>query len=201
MIRRDHPKTIVPVGDDGFVYQSFSANTAIVQDMSIEGVHFRRNWSSPEDIGWKCLAVNLSDLASLGAKPNFAQVSLAVPKNTKDEDILGFYRGMLKLADQWKMEIVGGDLCSSPGPWIVDVSCIGEVSHPLGRSRAESGDEVYVTGSLGLSSLGLSLLQKSDEKIISIENTSNDKKTDSLSFDKIESDNFQKSKAVTKHRR
>jgi thiamine-monophosphate kinase len=160
LVNRHHPNTLVGLGDDAFVFKSFAGNTVIAQDMMIENVHFKTNYFGPSDLGYKALAVNLSDLAAMGAKPHFAQVSLAVPKDVTEEWILSFYSGMLSLADQYKMEIVGGDLSQSPGPIMIDVSIVGEVSEAYLRSGAQAGDWLAVTGPLGLSHTGRLALEK-----------------------------------------
>jgi len=164
LVSRHHPGTLVPLGDDAFVYKSFTENTVIAQDMMIENVHFKTNYFSPSDLGHKALAVNLSDLAAMGARPHFAQVSLALPKDVTEDWILSFYSGMLSLADQFQMEIVGGDLCLSPSqnssPVIIDVSVVGETTEPFLRSGAQSEDWLAVTGPLGLSHTGRIALEK-----------------------------------------
>jgi thiamine-monophosphate kinase len=160
LVNRRHPDTLVALGDDGFVFRSFAENTVIAQDMMVENVHFKSNYFGPSDLGHKALAVNLSDLAAMGARPHFAQVSLAVPLDVTEEWILSFYAGMLSLADQYKMEIVGGDLSKSPGPVMVDVSVVGEVSEAFTRSGAQAGDWLAVTGPLGLSHTGRLALEK-----------------------------------------
>lgn len=160
LVNRQHPRTLVALGDDAFVFKSFRENTVIAQDMMVENVHFKRGYFSPSDLGYKALAVNLSDLAAMGARPHFAQVSLAIPKDIPDEWVLGFYAGMLQLADQHQIEIVGGDLSLSPGPIMVDVSVVGEVSEAYTRSGAMAGDWLAVTGPLGLSQAGRLALEK-----------------------------------------
>ncbi|MGZ3747019.1 MAG: thiamine-phosphate kinase [Pseudobdellovibrionaceae bacterium] len=160
LVRRNHPGTLVELGDDAFVFKSFTQNTAINQDMLVENVHFKTSYFSPSDLGYKALAVNLSDLAAMGAKPHFAQVSLALPQDVTEEWILDFYSGMLSLADQFEMEIVGGDLGLSPGPIMIDVSTVGEVREAFRRSGAQSGDWLAVTGPLGLSYTGQLALEK-----------------------------------------
>jgi thiamine-monophosphate kinase len=160
LVNRHSPRTVVPLGDDAFVFKSFAENTVIAQDMMVEGVHFKTNYFSPADLGHKALAVNLSDLAAMGAKPHYAQVSLAVPKDVNEDWILSFYSGMTSLADQFGVEIAGGDLSQSPGPIMVDVSVIGEVGEAYTRSGAEPGDWLAVTGPLGLSQTGRLALEK-----------------------------------------
>jgi thiamine-monophosphate kinase len=159
-VQRKHPRTLVPIGDDAFVFQSFPDATVIAQDMMIEGIHFQTQYCGPSDIGYKSLAVSLSDLAAMGAKPHFAQVSLAIPTTATDEWVMQFYDGMVELADSLNVEIVGGDLCRSPGPIIIDVTVIGENKQSFTRKGAQPGDWLAVTGSLGLSHAGMLALQK-----------------------------------------
>ncbi|WP_413288585.1 thiamine-phosphate kinase [Bdellovibrio sp. HCB337] len=160
LVSRHHSNTLVPLGDDAFVFKNFTENTVVAQDMMIEDVHFKTSYFSPTDLGYKALAVNLSDLAAMGALPHFAQVSLGLPKDVSEDWILSFYSGMLDLADQYQMEIVGGDLCRSPGPVIVDVSVIGEVKDAFTRNGVQDGDWLAVTGPLGLSHTGRLALEK-----------------------------------------
>lgn len=160
LLERRHPRTVIPLGDDAFVFKSFTANTAIAQDLMIENVHFKTSYFSASDVGYKALAVNLSDLAAMGAQAHFAQISLAVPQDISEEWFWGFYRGVLSLADPYHIEIVGGDLSRSPGPIMVDVSVIGEVQTPFSRSGAQEGDCLAVTGPLGLSHTGRLALEK-----------------------------------------
>lgn len=160
LVKRQNPRTVVPLGDDAFVFKSFSENTVMAQDMMVEGVHFKTNYFGPSDLGHKALAVNLSDLAAMGAKPHFAQVSLAVPKDVSEEWILSFYSGMTTLADQYNVEIVGGDLSQSPGPIMIDVNIVGEVGEAYIRNGAQDGDWLAVTGPLGLSQTGRLALEK-----------------------------------------
>lgn len=160
LVRRHHPRTVVGLGDDGFVYQSFAEKTVIAQDMMIEDVHFTRRSFSPADLGYKSLAVNLSDLAAMGARPHFAQVSLALPADIDDNWVMQFYAGLLSLADPFRVEVVGGDLTRSPGPIVVDVSVVGEATQTFSRHGARPGDELAVTNPLGLSHTGRLALEK-----------------------------------------
>lgn len=159
-VQRHHPRSLVPLGDDAFVFKSFTDSTVIAQDMMIEGVHFQTQYFSPADLGYKSLAVSLSDLAAMGAKPHFAQVSLAIPESVDEAWVLQFYTGMTELADSFSVEIVGGDLCRSPGPLVIDVSVVGETAVSFTRKGAQPGDWLAVTGPLGLSHAGMLALQK-----------------------------------------
>ena len=126
--------------------------------MMVEDVHFRLDFSSAFDLGHKALAVNLSDLAAMGATPHFAQVSLALPEELTHSWLDEFYQGMTTLGDRFNVEIVGGDLSTSPRGVVVDVSVYGSCEVPLTRKNAQVGDLLLASGPLGLSATGLTAL-------------------------------------------
>ncbi|MCP4674086.1 MAG: thiamine-phosphate kinase [Deltaproteobacteria bacterium] len=130
-------------------------------DVQIEGIHFTQRGFSPEQIGYRAAAVNLSDIAAMGGTPTFALVSLAVPSSTKVELLDGIYVGLRKGFEKWGVRIVGGNTAELPERIAIDVTLLGEVTSEnlLLRSGAESGDMVCVTGDLGASAAGLKLLQ------------------------------------------
>ena len=132
-------------------------------DLLIEDVHFRRAYADPADIGWKALAVNLSDIAAMGGRPRWALVALACPASTETEEVEAFYEARPGLAGEHGVTIVGGDTSSSPSGWIVNVTLLGDARRaPLLRSTARAGDIVAVTGALGRSAAGLALLSSED---------------------------------------
>lgn len=153
---------VVGVGDDAAVVAGpRGARMVLTTDALVEGVHFERAFSSPADIGYKALAVNLSDLAAMGATPAWALLSLALPGGTTVEDVEALVDGLVALASAQSVALVGGNLTRSPGPLVVDVTAVGTV-HPrrvLMRDGGRAGDELYVSGTIGGGAAGLEILK------------------------------------------
>lgn len=122
---------------------------ALSSDMSVEGVHFRRDWLSEREIGYRAAAASLSDLAAVAARPIGVLVSLAVPKADAGAPAVRLMEGVRRAAESVGAALLGGDLTRSPGPWVVDVTVVGEAASPVLRSDARHGEEVWVTGELG----------------------------------------------------
>ncbi len=152
---------VIGIGDDAaVVVPTRNAQTVLTTDAQVEGVHFQRRFSSAADIGYRALAVNLSDLAAMGARPRWALLSLALPSDLLVEDVDGIVTGVVEMAVTHAVAIVGGNLTRSPGPLMVDITAVGEVAprRALTRSGGRPGDELYVSGTIGGAAAGLEML-------------------------------------------
>jgi thiamine-monophosphate kinase len=149
------------IGDDCAALRIPSGHEALVTtDLSLEGIHFRRDWHPPEVVGHRCLTRGLSDIAAIGGHPIAAFLSLALPRNLPQRWVDQFIKGLLGLADAFQIALAGGDLSESPARILADIVVVG--SAPKGkaiqRSGAKPGDRIYVTGELGGSAAALKLL-------------------------------------------
>jgi thiamine-monophosphate kinase len=152
----------IGIGDDAAAIAPPRSELEIVTtDALIEGVHFRRDWTAPDAIGHKALAVNLSDLAAMGATPRAALLSLALPETLPVAEFDALLDGFLALAAATATPLVGGNITRSPGPLMIDVTAIGSAPRRklLRRSGGVAGDELYVTGALGGAAAGLLIRQ------------------------------------------
>ena len=152
----------VPIGDDASVWQAPAGATALTTDTMVEGVHFALGTTSWGDLGWKAMAVNLSDIAAMGCRPLYSVVSLGLRGDLPVSGLIEMYQGMLEASRVYGGAVVGGDIVRSPALFVA-VSMAGAVpqgQQPLRRSTAAAGEAVAVTGSLGCSAGGLRLLVK-----------------------------------------
>ena len=151
------------VGDDCAVWQGERVCYLSKVDSQVQGVHFTLDIVSWRNLGWKALAVNLSDIAAMGGRPLYALVSLGLPFETEVEDVRSLYEGLLDLAGQTGTAVIGGHVSASPNLYI-DVNVTGRAAGSdgsiLSRSAALSGDLIAVTGWLGSAAAGLRMLKQ-----------------------------------------
>jgi len=155
------PWVIVGPGDDAAVIEpERGALDVLTTDAQVEGVHFDRRFVPPDAIGHRALAVNLSDLAAMGAQPRAALLSLVLPGDLETSVVDGLLDGLLALAARYRVALIGGNVTRTPGPLMIDVTAIGSVRprRVLIRAGARPGDDVYVTGTVGGAVVGLRLL-------------------------------------------
>jgi len=162
-VRPAHGSVTVPIGDDASVLALPPGRELVATiDALVEDVHFRRGWSKPEELGWKALAVNLSDLGAMGARPLGAVVTVALPAETPVRWVDRLYEGLAECAAAYGCPVVGGDTVRCPEGITLSIAALGSV--PAGkavtRAGARPGDLVCVTGVLGDSAAGLALLQR-----------------------------------------
>jgi thiamine-monophosphate kinase len=152
----------VSIGDDAAILNlSPSSRVVITTDQMVEGVHFQRETHPPALLGEKALAVNLSDLAAMGASPSWALLSLFLPPDLSHQYLEAVLRGMARLARREGVVLIGGNLTTAK-VLALDVTLLGTMTpglRPLSRSGARPGDTLYVSGTLGGAALGLSLLR------------------------------------------
>jgi len=159
------PRSVVPIGigDDAAVLRMAAGRDLIVTtDMLVQGIDFKPEFESYRDIGYKALAVNLSDVASMGGRPMAYLVGLAVPGRMPVTSVDEIYRGMNFLAGRHKLSLIGGDVSASPHGMMITVMVIGDTgrNRAVLRSGARAGDRIYVTGTLGDSRAGLEVLKR-----------------------------------------
>jgi len=151
--------TLLGVGDDGALIAPTPGRELVVStDMLVEGTHFLAD-TDAEALGWKCLAVNISDMAAMGARPRWATLAITVPPAPTFHWLDDFARGFFACADEFGVDLIGGD--TTRGPRAFCVTILGEVEpgKALRRSGAKAGDEIWVSGQPGRAAMGLAHLQ------------------------------------------
>jgi thiamine-monophosphate kinase len=161
--RQSNPAVLAGIGDDCAVLRLPPGHQALVTtDFTLEGIHFRREWHSPEIAGHRCLARGLSDIAAMGGSPVAAFLSLALPQKLPQSWVRRFTNGLLRLAKRNGVTLAGGDTAESPDGILADIIVVGSVpkGKALLRSRARPGDRIFVTGALGGSAAAVRKLMK-----------------------------------------
>ena len=164
-LRTPAPPDWVPtgIGDDAAVVEPARGTLDVVTtDTLVEGVHFDRAFVSAADVGHRTLAVNLSDLAAMGATPRAAVLSLVLPGTLAVADLDGMIEGLLALAARHGVSLVGGNVTRTHGPLVLGVTAVGAVRRRrvLTRDGGRPGDELWVTGAVGAAAAGLAALRQ-----------------------------------------
>ncbi|MEN6371360.1 MAG: thiamine-phosphate kinase [Armatimonadota bacterium] len=160
--KMDDPRVVVGFGDDAaLVLTCGEMLQVITTDLLIEGTHFRQDIIDPYSLGWKSVAVNISDVAAMGGVPTWAFVSIAFP-DIEVEFIEELYKGMNDISRRFGSRIIGGDTNKADGNIVINVAQLGEVeeSRAAKRNTARPGDRILVTGTIGDSLAGFRLLDK-----------------------------------------
>ena len=153
------------IGDDAALYELDAERYGIfTTDMLVEDVHFRRGWTSAADLGWKSVAVNLSDIAAMGGVAELVLIAAALPPAVPLDEADAILRGAQECAGAYGAQIAGGDTVRSSGPLVVSVAAFGETpkGDVLRRDAAREGDRVAVTGSFGGAAAALRMLERGE---------------------------------------
>jgi thiamine-monophosphate kinase len=156
-------RVVVNIGDDAAVIRSSSDRLLIfTTDTLVDKIHFDIKYFTFEEIGWKAMVANLSDIAAMGGLPKYALVTVGLPKSMQVEDVLSIYKGASRIARRYDCKIIGGDTSLVPKDLFITIALLGEVEKKFlcTRSGAKKGDLICVTGKLGEAQAGLEYLKK-----------------------------------------
>jgi thiamine-monophosphate kinase len=157
-------RLLIGIGDDAAAWQSDGSIELATVDSFIQDIHYPSGIVHWPELGGKALAVNLSDIAAMGGLPRYALISLALPPDTEVDNVTALYTGMLRLAGEYGVTIVGGDTSSAPLV-VISITVLGSSPQKrlLTRSSAKPGDIIAVTGNLGAAAAGLEMLKQNLE--------------------------------------
>ena len=152
------------IGDDCALFRGTAGNEIVITtDLLIEDIDFRRTTAPALLLGHKALAVSLSDIAAMGARPRWSLISIGVPEDVWQTDFVDqFYEGLASLAHQYDVQLIGGDTSRAPEKLVIDSIVLGEcrIDYAVKRAGAQPGDQIFVTGSLGGAAAGLRLIER-----------------------------------------
>lgn len=152
------PRGAVGIGDDAAVFDAPAHKAVLCTDTMVEGIDFDLAYTNGSDLGWKAVAINVSDLAAMGADPGEAVATMCLPTSTEVALLDGVIDGIAAAAEEWGVRVVGGDLSSAP-VIVLGIALLGSVERAVLRSGAHPGDAICVTGHLGGSAGGLAELR------------------------------------------
>ena len=164
-----HASTVRSVGDDAAVINNGDLQTVVSTDMLVEGIHFDLMYTPLIHLGYKSVVVNLSDIYAMNAQPKQITVSIAISNRFSVEAMDELYKGIKKACDFYQVDLVGGDMTSSPKGLVISVTAIGtaEADKITYRNTAKLGDLLCVTGDLGAAYLGLQILEREKQIYLS----------------------------------
>lgn len=155
---------VLGIGDDAAIIHCSPRKFHLLStDTLREDIHFRKRYCTFYDIGWKAVAVSISDIAAMGGTPRYLLLSIAAPYKTSVRDLDQLLKGVEDITTRYEVSLIGGNVSRSRGGVTVDTTVIGDLrkGEELVRSRAAVGDLIYVTGTIGNSAIGLSILKSS----------------------------------------
>ena len=165
--RPSSPWIVTGMGDDAAILKTRQGQQLLIStDVFVEGVHFDRTCQTPKEVGWRAGVANLSDIAAMGGTPLYLLVSMAIPNRSSPTHIRALYRGIQDACAPYAVELIGGDTSSSPSRIFLSLTIVGSIdaTRALTRNRAEVGDRIYVTGTIGDANAGLRILQTHSKK-------------------------------------
>jgi thiamine-monophosphate kinase len=163
---RQSDQTSLPVGigDDAAVFRPLAGKDVLISsDLLVEDIDFRRNSTTPALLGHKSLAVSLSDIAAMGARPRWALTSIGVPQDIWESACVDeFYDGFLSLANHYDVQLIGGDTSRTSEKIVIDSIVVGDCPQggAITRAGAKPGDQIFVSGALGAAAAGLRLIER-----------------------------------------
>lgn len=162
--------TVLSIGDDAAVIDQFGKQTVISSDMLVEGIHFDLIYTPLKHLGYKSVAVNLSDICAMNATPTHITLNIGISNRFSVEALEEFYEGVYAACNHYNVDLIGGDTVSSQKGLLISVTAIGEITPDqfVTRSGAQPNDLICVSGDLGAAYLGLQLFER--EKKIFLEN-------------------------------
>lgn len=181
-VRSSNDFTITGIGDDAAVIDNGDDYLLLSKDLLVEGIHFDLSYTPLKHLGYKCVAVNVSDIAAMNGIPQEIMVGIAISNRFSVEALEELYEGMRLACEDYKVDLVGGDTTSSTSGLVISVSVTGRVGKDkvAKRSGAKEGDVVCVTGDLGAAYVGLQLLER--EKQVFLENPDMQPKLDEKDY-------------------
>lgn len=157
-----HPESVLGIGDDAAIIDSGEQYTLVTTDMLLEGIHFDLSYMPLQHLGYKAIAVNVSDIAAMNGMPGQVTVSLGLSNRFSVEAIEALYEGIRAACENFKVDLVGGDTTSSASGLVISVTAIGTVgkNKVSKRNGAKEGDIICLSGDLGGAYLGLQVLER-----------------------------------------